>query len=621
MKLAPADDGHEPQEDALAAGSHTGAEAEITCVVTCVNQAHFLRECLASLAAQTWKSWRAIVVDDGSDDGSRLDRVLEELDDSRVLLIRHESSKGVAAARNTGVAAAGELVLLLDADDRLPQRSLELLGSALLAEPAFDAAFGAVQLFGRREDVLFFPGPKSGQPLIEPKNAPPSSGVLFRKDLWERVGRYDEAPQLERRGDFEFWMRATAKGCKLRTLEEVTHERRQTHTSLQLGRIGDDRVREYLRTKHSDLFANEKTANVFLSDGYRSAAIAWHRKGERAKAVELAWKAWRLAPERGRLMTFGRAAAGRKLEQSLKEGELRRRVPLLGYPMADESYRPFFIIGVARSGNTLFRRLLTSHSGLHIPPETFVLHECFKKWRRYHRKLAWPDLVQLMFAQFEFHHEYHTIDVWMGPAVNRVAQLPPEKRSLAAIVDGFYGYHAEVSGKPEARWGDKTPLNSVEWSTLADIAKMYPNAQFLHIYRDACDVVYSHLSGGFMTSVDEAAERYRKVIGNTRRFATEFPGRCHQVRYEDLLGESEKTLRGVCEFLGVPFEPAMVTSEKGASELGDVPAWFWHQQVNRPINAKNAGKGRSFFSEEAKRTIERLCGDALRELGYPPATS
>ena len=44
MKLAPADDGHEPQEEALEAGSHTGVEAEITCVVTCVNQAHFLRE-------------------------------------------------------------------------------------------------------------------------------------------------------------------------------------------------------------------------------------------------------------------------------------------------------------------------------------------------------------------------------------------------------------------------------------------------------------------------------------------------------------------------------------------------------------------------------------------------
>ena len=625
MKGTRSEEGTEPAGDVPPPGSHAGPQARISVVVPCWNQAHFLKECLGSVFAQTWRDWHVLVVDPGSDDAGALDRVLETIDDERVELVRTSprtpADRGVAAARNAGIASGGELVVILDADDRLPPRALELLGSALTADETLDAVYGAVELFGRREGLLRYEGPSPGQPLLHPTDAPPSSGVLFRRALWERIGGFDTSERLVRRGDFEFWMRAQASGVSLRALPEPTYLRRQTHTSLQLGRVGDDEVREYLREKHGGLFADEASAKAFVADGYRSAAVAWHRKGERAKAMELAWKGWRLAPERGRLKTFGRVAVGRDLERDLKDGELRRRMPLLGYPLASGTgYRPFFIIGVARSGNTLFRRLLTSHSGLHIPPETFVLHECFRKWKLYHRKLAWPDLVQLMFAQFEFHHEYHTIDVWMGPAVNRVAALPQEKRSLAAIIDGFYGYHAEVFGKAEARWGDKTPLNSVEWSTLASIAETFPEAQFLHIYRDAYDVVYSHLSGGFMSSVEDAAGRYAQVIGNTRRFAETFPERTHPVRYEDLLANPGETLQGVCDFLGVPFEETMVSSEAGAGSLGDVPAWFWHQQVNQPINAKNSGKGRSNFSSQAKQVIERLCGDAMRELGYPPAT-
>lgn len=39
----------------------------------------------------------------------------------------------------------------------------------------------------------------------------------------------------------------------------------------------------------------------------------------------------------------------------------------------NEDYKPFFIIGSGRSGNTLLRRILTKKNGIVIPPETYVL--------------------------------------------------------------------------------------------------------------------------------------------------------------------------------------------------------------------------------------------------------
>jgi len=51
------------------------------------------------------------------------------------------------------------------------------------------------------------------------------------------------------------------------------------------------------------------------------------------------------------------------LARDLHRGQVRRRIPFLGYPpKGKETYKPFFIVGVARSGNTLLRRILTSEN-------------------------------------------------------------------------------------------------------------------------------------------------------------------------------------------------------------------------------------------------------------------
>ena len=72
----------------------------------------------------------------------------------------------------------------------------------------------------------------------------------------------------------------------------------------------------------------------------------------------------------------------------------------------------------------MFRRILTSHSGLHIPPETFVLGACIRKFRQHGRRMNWPDLVSLIMAEFEFHPEFHTFETWLGPLVEQLKEAP-----------------------------------------------------------------------------------------------------------------------------------------------------------------------------------------------------
>lgn len=89
-----------------------------TVIVPIYNASMYVRQCLDSVAVQTFSDFEVVMVDDGSTDGS-VDICQEycSLDD-RFHLFFHERNKGASAARNTGMSqATGEYLLFLDNDD------------------------------------------------------------------------------------------------------------------------------------------------------------------------------------------------------------------------------------------------------------------------------------------------------------------------------------------------------------------------------------------------------------------------------------------------------------------------------------------------------------------------
>lgn len=100
----------------------------ISIVVPVYNAAKYIEQTISMVQKQTYTDWELILVEDCSKDASRevLQKLVKELEDSRIHVIYKEKNEGAASARNTGLmAATGEYLAFLDADDIWKETKLE----------------------------------------------------------------------------------------------------------------------------------------------------------------------------------------------------------------------------------------------------------------------------------------------------------------------------------------------------------------------------------------------------------------------------------------------------------------------------------------------------------------
>ncbi|MBC6988291.1 glycosyltransferase family 2 protein [Hymenobacter sp. BT491] len=199
----------------------------VSIIIPCHNYGWLLSETLDSVLAQTHQHWECIVVDDGSTDATRAVMETYLARDPRFRYIYRDAG-GVSAARNTGLAAAqGEYMQLLDADDLLATRKLELQVDFLERHPDFDITYGDVRFFahGNREvesrsyDMLdrswtvgFTDGGNQVIEKLMEQNIMVVDAPLARLSLIRKVGQFAES--LRSMEDWDLWIRCAIAGAR-----------------------------------------------------------------------------------------------------------------------------------------------------------------------------------------------------------------------------------------------------------------------------------------------------------------------------------------------------------------------------------------------------------------------
>jgi glycosyltransferase involved in cell wall biosynthesis len=186
----------------------------VSVVVPVFNGERLVGEALESILAQRHRPLEVLVVDDGSTDRSA---EVAETFGPLVQCIR-QANRGPAAARNRGLEqAAGDVIGFLDADDLWAEDKLPVQLELLAQSPGVEVVQGHAQ---RMKQVGVHEGRLQFEPFGPPQLAPSLGSALFRRSVFERVGRFDEA--LKQGEDVDWFFRAKELGAAMLRHPEVT---------------------------------------------------------------------------------------------------------------------------------------------------------------------------------------------------------------------------------------------------------------------------------------------------------------------------------------------------------------------------------------------------------------
>jgi Sulfotransferase family len=236
-------------------------------------------------------------------------------------------------------------------------------------------------------------------------------------------------------------------------------------------------------------------------------------------------------------------------------------------PAPDPDLAPIFVVGSGRSGTTLLRLMLNAH------PRIYLTHEAsFYLTPAYHEKrssgeewLEWY-LGSFFFAWLFLHPDPVLADL---PRPLPRERLPDAYRAVMRA-------KARQYGRP--RYGDKTPWHAVH---LERIFEDFPDARVVHIVRDPRTAVVSFMRQPWGSSSYMLSSWFtRRLVEATRPFVSQIL----EVRLEDLLGDARATMGTVLDFVGEPWDDAVLDHSRHAP-LDDVPPMPWYLPATEPRTA------------------------------------
>ena len=233
-----------------------------------------------------------------------------------------------------------------------------------------------------------------------------------------------------------------------------------------------------------------------------------------------------------------------------------------------------FIVGTQRSGTTLLCRMLTAH------PHIFIKNEVTDSSKIFSRDKSKQDIINDI--NIEIQNSYHE---------NLETFLKNIDKKIFGLKDPRLTY------------------------CLDNLVNHFPDARILFIIRDGRAVANSYIKTkwGSATNIYHGAVLWKREVGLHREFIQKNLQKCHMVRYEDLVKNTEKELIDICSFIGQPYSENM----KNYSEQ---PVYIKRNELNkhtfRDIDESIVSKWKNELTPYQISVFEAVAGDTLLQNQY-----
>jgi hypothetical protein len=196
--------------------------------------------------------------------------------------------------------------------------------------------------------------------------------------------------------------------------------------------------------------------------------------------------------------------------------------------------KPLFLVGPLRSGTTVLRLMINHHPKIAFPNEFEIVTPVisdnghFPSKEKYHEWLLQQRTFRNSYLKFDKNLEF------TDQCNNFLQQIKKHEK--------------------------KDIVGSTVHNHFDRLRFLWPDAKYIHILRDGRDVARSFIPMGWAGNVYTGSDHWlksEKLWDKLRSYLDE--DQWHQVRYEDLIENTEKELIRICDFIGVEYDKSMLS--------------------------------------------------------------
>jgi len=254
--------------------------------------------------------------------------------------------------------------------------------------------------------------------------------------------------------------------------------------------------------------------------------------------------------------------------------------------------------GSASTGSSLLAQMLNRHSHIFCGPETNIITnvDLIENWKKFRNELLVAKRKSHLFTSGWHVHRGHQLLLLADVLV--LQRAVDQSDTYRDFIQCIFEVVCSRNGKKCAI--EKTPSNSLLFDRMRSL---FPKTRFLLTVRDPYDCIASMINRGWSVVYATGLYLFNISMGNiaSDRFKT--------LKYEDLAADPQGTLEGLMDFVGLPYEPAMIRADKAATKM---ESW----RFSETDAVRNAEGTFANLSRSQQREVKCLVASLQFKKGY-----
>jgi hypothetical protein len=254
-----------------------------------------------------------------------------------------------------------------------------------------------------------------------------------------------------------------------------------------------------------------------------------------------------------------------------------------------------FIVGTGRCGSTILAQILNNHTQICVPFELQIAFECAHNGNRIreiftsgdHVHYSANDFINLIKKTCPYHlDQYFNYQSYLH-------SLNYPQNDVKTFLENFYKEICKSQKK--SIFLEQTPWYG---QNLPFLKEIFPDMKVIHIIRDGRDVALSFARSPWWSNDPiHNLESWTSEVEEIRLFCKENHDNCIEIRYEDLVCDSKKTVSEATSFLGYKFEKQQLDPSHFIDYMSYFKTKLENTRTSEGFNKWKSNKKNALFSD------------------------